>query len=156
MNPLRRRSIGYLFVLGAACLQAPPDVGSLGPVRDADTRAVILLREADVVSTRDTRAAAQMLRNVVLPLIRNNARECASLHPRHRRAIELTSELCSLLEERTRRVERYAVALETDDVAGQLREVRAQREMENDFSKLERKIVRAAEQPASRGCARSP
>jgi precorrin-2 methylase len=156
MNPLRRRWIGYLFVLGAACLQAPPDVASLGPVRDADTRAIRLLREADVVSAHDTRAAAQMLRNIVLPVTRSNERECAAVHPRHRNAIELASELCSLLEERTRRVERYAVALETDDVAGQLREVRAQREMENDFSELERKIARAAAQPASRGCARSP
>jgi hypothetical protein len=53
------------------------------------------------------------------------------------------------------RLERYAAALDADDLEERLREVRAQRRLEDDVARFERRLEAAARAPPPRrGCAR--
>lgn len=158
MLPLGRRSRAVFFAavtLALACVEPPPDVASLDPLRVEDTRVVALLREADRDAERDPRAAARNIREIVLPRARANAAAAASVNPRHPRARSLASDLRSLLDERVVRTERYADALDSGDLERHIREVRAQREMETDMDRLDARIEAAAREPPSRrGCSR--
>ncbi len=145
-----------LLALAWGCLQPPPDVGGFTPVRAEDGRIIRLLTEVDRDSARDPRGAARTIRELVLPAARANASACAAVRPRHPRAQSLGSDLCSLLDERARRLERYASALDAGDLEAMLREVRAQREMERDRDRIESRFEAAERAPATRGCSRSP
>lgn len=156
MQTTRRQLSAVLLTLVAhACAEAPPDIAGLAPIRAEDTRVVALLREADRDAERDPRAAARTLRELVLPRARANARAAAEVRPTHVRAQALASDLHSLLDERCLRLERYADALARDDLELRLREVRAQRELEDDMGRLERRFEAIERAPPSRaGCSR--
>lgn len=151
----RRLSLGVL-ALAWACVQPPPDVGPLEPVRTEDTRVIRLMSEVDRDADRDPHGAARTIRELVLPVARANARACAAIRPEHPTAKSLASDLRSLLDERVVRLERYAAALDSGDLSARLREMRAQREMEDDMGRLERRFDAAGRVPATRGCARTP
>ena len=156
-QPLRRARRALLaacFAAAVCCIQPPPDVGGLQSVRQEDTRVVVLLREADRLTERDPRAAARMIRETALVRARANASAAGLMRPRHPRAEALAERLARLMDERVARLERYASALEADDTAVLLREVRAQRELEDDLLRLETRIEAASREPATRGCGR--
>jgi surfactin synthase thioesterase subunit len=137
-----------VLAFGAACTKPPTlDVSALAPLRAEDSRAVTLLTEADRTSNTDARGAARNIREIVLPVLRANARACESVRPEHPEALRLARELCSLLDERVDRVTRYAAALDSDDLEARLREVRAQRAIEDDMGRLEARIRAAAHKP---------
>jgi len=148
-----RRALLVLCVCAWGCLQPPPDVGGLVSVRQEDTRVVVLLREADRLMESDPHAAARMIRETALVRARANATAASALRPRHPRAEALADRLARLLDERVVRLERYADALDTNDPATLLREVRAQRALEDDLLRLETRLDAAAHEPATRGCA---
>ncbi len=155
-NPARRRLSLSVLALVWACVQPPPDVSPLAPVRTEDTRVVRLMAEVDRDADRDGHAAARTIREIVLPVARANARACVQIHPAHPVAQSLASDLRSLLDERVVRLERYATALDSGDLAARIREMRAQRELEDDMGRLERRFDAAGRMPATRGCSRSP
>lgn len=154
MKALPRRALAAVS-LALACAEAPPDLRPLSPLRAEDGRLIALLREADRDGERDPRATARTLRELVLPRARANAAACGRVTVTHPRAQALASELCSLLEERVVRVERYAAALAADDLEARLREVRAQRAMEDDVVRMEQRFeAEERAPPPRRGCSR--
>ena len=155
MRARRRHSLCAL-ALAWACVQPPPDVGPLAPIRTEDTRVIRLMSEVDRDADRDAHAAARTIREIVLPVARANARACAQINLAHPAARALASDLRSLLDERVVRLERYAAALDSGDLAARIREMRAQREMEDDMGRLERRFDAAGRAPATRGCSRTP
>lgn len=154
MKALPRRALAAAS-LALACAESPPDLRPLSPLRAEDGRLIALLREADRDGERDPRATARTLRELVLPRARANAAACGRVTVTHPRAQALASELCSLLDERVVRVERYAAALAADDLEARLREVRAQRAMEDDVVRMERRFeAEERAPPPRRGCSR--
>ncbi|MFO0604347.1 MAG: hypothetical protein U0324_14285 [Polyangiales bacterium] len=154
MHALPRRALAAAS-LALACAVAPPDLRALAPLRAEDARVINLLREADRDGERDPRGAARTLRELVLPRARANAAACGRTSVVHPRAQALASELCSLLDERALRVERYAAALDADDLAARLREVRAQRALEDDVARFENRFeAEERAPPPRRGCSR--
>lgn len=150
---VRRALLPCAFAV-AACLQPAPDVSALRPVIDRDTALVVMLREADRVSERDPALAAATLRDTVLPRARANAADAARLDLAHPISRDLARRLADLTEARANLIARYADAMARDDVAAMLREVRAQRQTERDFARLDQEIARAARTPPHRGCSR--
>ncbi len=141
--------------LVVACAQPPLDLAPMEPIRLEDARVIALLREIDRESQRDPRGAARSIRELCLPRARANVQASAALRPAHPRAQSLASDLRSVLDERVVRLERYAAALDSGDLEAMLRETRAQRALEDDVVRLERRFEAAArEPPPRRGCAR--
>lgn len=154
MRALLRRALAAAS-LALACTETPPDLRALAPLRAEDVRVINLLREADRDGERDPPGTARTLREIILPRARANAAACARTRVEHPRAQALASELCSLLDERAVRIERYAETLARDDLAARLRELRAQREMEDDVVRLEARLeAEAKAPPRRRGCGR--
>lgn len=155
-KPSRRRLLLASLSLVWACVQPAPDAAVLRPFRDEDTRVVRLLTEADRAAANDPRGAAESIRTVVLPVARANADACQHATLRHPLAQSLRSDLRSMLDERVVRLQRYADALAANDPAAQLRETRAQRDLERDMAALDARIAAAERIPPTRGCSRTP
>ncbi len=154
MKALPRRALAAVS-LALACAEAPPDLRALSPLRAEDGRLIALLREADRDGERDPAGHRAHPARAGAPAARANAAACGRVTVTHPRAQALASELCSLLDERVVRVERYAAALAADDLEARLREVRAQRAMEDDVVRMERRFeAEERAPPPRRGCSR--
>lgn len=153
---LRRMTlcVVLIFMALSACLHPAPDLGPTREIRSEDTRLVVLLREVDRVSETDPQGASRTLRDSILPRARANADRASELSPAHPRAARLTRSLAALLNERASLLAAYADALQRDDTAALLANVRAQRQLESRLTALDTRIEEAAAQPATRGCTR--